>query len=101
MAPRRSKVYFSEEVMQRIADRQLEMGQEAVAARTHALQNCLKQLPQLDRELVERCYTGDYKIKEVARGQGRSAGAVYTALCRIRQVLLSCIERTIAVEARL
>ena len=97
---RRSKIVFSEEVMQRIVDRQMEITQEATAARTEALQSCLKRLPQRDRQLVERCYGGDFKIKEIAADEGRSAGAVYTALCRIRQALLACIERKVAAEAR-
>src|SRR5262245_14658253 len=97
---RRSKIVFSEEVMQRIVDRQTEITQEAAAARAEALQSCLKRLPQRDRQLVERCYGGDFKIKEIAADEGRSAGAVYTALCRIRQALLACIERKVAAEAR-
>ena len=97
---RRSKVLFSAEAMQRITDRQLQITQDEATARTDALQKCLKRLPQLDRELVERCYGGGSKIKDVARHQGRSAGAVYTALGRIRQSLLACIERTLSAEAR-
>jgi RNA polymerase sigma-70 factor, ECF subfamily len=97
---RRSKVLFSDEVMQRIVERQSEITRETTAARTEALQSCLSRLPQVDRQLVEQCYGGDYKIKEIAANEGRSAGAVYTALCRIRQALLACIERTIAAEAR-
>lgn len=97
---RRSKVFFSDEVIQRIVDRQTAMSERAVAARTEALQGCLKRLPRADRELVERCYGADAKIKDIAGNMGRSAGAVYTALCRIRQALLACIERTIAAEAR-
>lgn len=97
---RRSKILFSDEVMQRIVERQSQMTHEAAAQRTEALANCLKRLAQGDRELVERCYGGDFKIKEIAANEGRSAGAVYTALCRIRQALLACIERTIAAEAR-
>src|SRR5262245_22664632 len=53
---RRSKIFFSDEVMQRIVDRQSQVSQEAAAARTDALHSCLKRLAQGDRELVERCY---------------------------------------------
>lgn len=97
---RRSKVVFSEEVMQRIVERHAHVTQAAAAARTDALQLCLKRLPLQDRQLVEKCYGGEFKIKEIAADEGRSAGAVYTALCRIRQALLVCIERRIAAEAR-
>jgi RNA polymerase sigma-70 factor, ECF subfamily len=97
---RRSKILFSDEVMQRIVDRQSQISQDAAEARTEALKSCLKRLPQHDRQLVERCYGGDFKIKEIAADEGRSAGAGYTALCRIRQALLACIERKIAAEGR-
>jgi RNA polymerase sigma-70 factor, ECF subfamily len=97
---RRSKILFSDEVMQRIVDRQSHVSQDSAEARTEALKSCLKRLPQHDRQLVERCYGGDLRIKEIAADEGRSAGAVYTALCRIRQALLACIERKIAAEAR-
>lgn len=97
---RRSKVFFSDEVMQRIVDRQSAMSQQTVVARTEALQGCLKRLPKQDRNLIELCYRDDSKIKDVAESEGRSAGAVYTALCRIRQALLTCIERAIAADSR-
>jgi len=97
---RRSKLVFSEEVMQRIVERQTQITEEAVASRTDALQKCLTRLPSMDRELLEQCYAGDYKIKDIAEQEGRSSGALYTALCRIRQALMTCIERTIASEAR-
>jgi RNA polymerase sigma-70 factor (ECF subfamily) len=97
---RRSKVVFSDAVMDRIADFQSQISDEVVEARKDALHKCLTRLPKLDRLLVEQCYAGDYKIKDVAEHEGRSLGAVYTALCRIRQVLLACIERTVAAEAR-
>src|SRR3990172_11856258 len=63
---RRSKIIFSDEVMQRIVDRQSALTHEAVTARTDALQKCLERLPALDRELVERCYGSEFKIKDVA-----------------------------------
>ena len=97
---RRSKVFFSGEVMQRIIDYQAAMPPKQMVARSEALQGCLRRLPQADRELVELCYGSDARIKDIADRLGRSAGAVYTALCRIRQALLTCIERTLASEAK-
>ncbi len=97
---RRSNIFFSDEVMQRIVDRQCTTPPHVVAARTEALHGCLKRLPKPDRELIEVCYRGDTKIKDVAADEGRSPGAIYTALCRIRQVLLACIKRSIAAESR-
>lgn len=97
---RRSKVFFNEDVMQRIVDYQSAIQPQQVVARTEALQGCLQRLSRPDRELVERCYGSDTKIKDIADSLGRSAGAVYTSLCRIRQALLACIERALSTEAK-
>jgi RNA polymerase sigma-70 factor, ECF subfamily len=97
---RRNIFLLSDEVMQRIADRQVQVSDEDTSARTAALQLCMKKLPDRQRNLVQRCYAGDTKIREIADDDGRSSASVYTALCRIRQGLLSCIERRIAAEAR-
>lgn len=97
---RRSKVLFSDEVMQRIVEYHAAVPAQQVAARSEALQGCLQRLPQSDRTLVEKCYGSEAKIKDIADALGRSAGAIYTSLCRIRQALLTCIERTLASEAK-
>jgi len=64
-----------------------------------ALDACIKKLPQQQRDLIERCYGGGMNINEVAESLGRSATSLYKALNRIRQVLLECIERSLAQEA--
>jgi RNA polymerase sigma-70 factor (ECF subfamily) len=97
---RRSKVLFSDEVMQRIVEYQTAVPVEQVAARSEALQGCLERLPESDRSLVDQCYGSEAKIKDIADALGRSAGAIYTSLCRIRQALLNCIERTLAAETK-
>lgn len=97
---RRSKVYFSDEVMQRIVEYHAALPARQVAARSEALQGCLERLSQSDRTLVEQCYGSEAKIKDIADALGRSAGAVYTSLCRIRQALLNCIERKLSAEAK-
>lgn len=98
---RRSKVCFSDEVMQRLVECHLSSPATAVARRAEALRGCLTKLRQPDRSLLEKCYGSDTPIKEVAAAEGRSAGALYTTLNRIRRVLLACIERTLKAEASL
>lgn len=97
---RRSKVFFSDEVMQRIVEYHAGVPAEQVAARSDALQGCLERLPESDRTLVEQCYGSEAKIKDIADALGRSAGAIYTSLCRIRQALLNCIERRLSAETK-
>lgn len=96
---RRSKVYFSDEVMRRIADKYSSVSTTQVTRRVEALRGCLKKLSKPDLRLLDKCYGADVTIKQVARVEGRSPEAVYTALSRIRKVLLGCIERTLRAEA--
>ncbi|TWT97632.1 ECF RNA polymerase sigma factor SigE [Botrimarina colliarenosi] len=96
---RRSKVCFSDEVMQRIVDHHVTTPAEQVARRNVALRGCLQKIKPDDRSLLEKCYGTSASIKEIARGEGRSAGAVYTALNRIRRALLACIQRSTGAEA--
>ncbi|TWT90267.1 RNA polymerase sigma factor [Pseudobythopirellula maris] len=96
---RRSKVYFSDEVVQRIVDHQTVAPEGQVAQRADALRGCLKKLQATDFKLLEKCYGAESRIKDIARAEGRTAGALYTALSRIRRVLLACIERTLKAEA--
>ncbi|MAT73333.1 MAG: RNA polymerase subunit sigma-70 [Planctomycetaceae bacterium] len=72
-----------------------DVGQEE---RLQALRGCLGKLKASDRKLVERCYASGAAIGEIAAGEGKSAGAVYTALHRIRRSLMECIRRTLAGE---
>ena len=77
---RRSKVFFSDEVIERIIDYQTAAQPRQVMARTEALQGCLKRLPRSDRELVEQCYGSDTKIKDIAESLGRSGCGVHVAV---------------------
>lgn len=64
--------------------------------RLEALRGCLGKLKDDDRQLVQRCYAGDAAIGDIAAEQGKSAGALYAALHRIRRNLMECIRRTLA-----
>jgi RNA polymerase sigma-70 factor (ECF subfamily) len=66
--------------------------------RREALAACLEKLPPADRSLVEVCYTGPGGVKQAAESLGRSAKSVYKALARVRQMLLTCIERKLQAE---
>lgn len=63
-----------------------------------ALRKCLRTLQSDERRLLEQCYMASAKVKDVAAAVGSPAGTVYKTLSRIRQRLLLCIERRLAVE---
>lgn len=73
-------------------------GRERRVARRKALAGCLTKLSDEDRRLVERAYSGEQSIKNLAEAIGRPAGGVYNSLAKIRGALLRCINRTLAQE---
>lgn len=98
---RRSRVRYTDEVLDQVMETQAAVDSEVAAERTAALARCLEGLSAADRELVQTCYGGDFKIREVARRDGRSADAIYSALYRIRKALLKCIEHKVRREVML
>lgn len=61
-----------------------------------ALADCLNKLQQRPRQLVRSCYGGTSTIKDVALRMGRTPNSIYKSLNRIRERLLQCIERALA-----
>lgn len=68
--------------------------------RAEALDLCLQKLSVRDRRLVTRCYAPDRNYAEIAQSEGRTIGAIYQAIDRIRKSLFSCVERSLAMESR-
>tara|TARA_B100000212_G_scaffold335792_2_gene308252 strand:- start:3515 stop:4051 length:537 start_codon:yes stop_codon:yes gene_type:complete len=61
-----------------------------------ALQACLKSLKPADRDLIHHRYFKKTPLKEYAAKMGRSIGGLKVTLHRIRNRLLLCVERRIA-----
>ena len=95
---RRRRKFFSEELLDRITRIQQQEHTKQSTARAEALDKCFERLAEADRQLVESCYASNRTMKEVALEKDRTVAAVYQAMSRIRRVLLSCIERTVARE---
>ena len=64
-----------------------------------ALESCFEKLPDARRDLVITAYTPGTSQKDLARQMGRTEGALYQLLSRIRQELWRCVELTLAKEA--
>lgn len=71
---------------------------ERLEAQRDALENCLGKLPAQQRTLVLKAYTPDVQIRDVAERSGRTVGAFYQWLHRMRMQLLECTQRTIQAE---
>jgi RNA polymerase sigma-70 factor (ECF subfamily) len=65
-----------------------------------ALTGCLQKLPTHQRQLIAARYEPGGSVNELARQSGKSCKAISESLRRIRRVLLDCIERKVAREAR-
>jgi RNA polymerase sigma-70 factor (ECF subfamily) len=61
-----------------------------------AFQQCFDRLSEQDRELVSLRYEPDATVPGIARKVGRTTGAVYKALGRIRNSLIECMERSLS-----
>ncbi len=94
---KRDRHVFGEELIQQLADREAELEVRHVTQR-EALEQCLEKLPPAQRELVLTAYTKGTRMDDLAARRGESAMALYKKLHRIRQALLECVRRTLALE---
>lgn len=91
------RVCFNEKLMQEIADAAAEIS-STNDDRVGALQSCLSQMKERDRELVRLRYFAENSTKQTAQQLGRSADSVYKSLNRIHDSLLWCIRRSLQAE---
>ncbi len=88
---------LSDRNLEAIADR-LASAQDRPGPRREALDGCLNQLSEHERELIRLRYEPGLTTNDVADQVGRSIHAVYKALNRIHARLLECVRRTLAIE---
>jgi RNA polymerase sigma-70 factor (ECF subfamily) len=93
----RSRLVFSDEAIQAIADESASQTSDADSRQT-ALADCLKTLSARKRDLILRCYAEGSTIRGVAGQVGRSAESVYKAVQRIRLALHQCVAQRLAAE---
>ncbi|MBU4271314.1 MAG: sigma-70 family RNA polymerase sigma factor [Planctomycetes bacterium] len=89
---RRDRHCFSDGMMARIAAVRSEKS-EWLDGALAALGVCMDDLDPSERELLALCYESQRSIRQVSEELGRTEGAVYQHLHRIRAKLLECIER--------
>jgi len=63
-----------------------------------ALRNCLNNLPEGQRTLIDSAYAPEVRIDALARQFGMTAMALYKKLHRIRILLTECTQRVLAQE---
>jgi RNA polymerase sigma-70 factor (ECF subfamily) len=93
----RSRVLFSQPVLERLAETAAEQGAALqLDERREALAGCLEKLRPRDRELLASRFAEGATVQSAAAHDGRSVDAVYKALAKIRQALFDCVTRTLA-----
>lgn len=92
---RRSRIYFDQDLMEQLAVDADAMQEELLEARRTALRCCLDKLSKSDRKMIDNRYLHGLGSPQIADILGRSSTSVCNSLSRIRQTLLSCIDRNV------
>jgi RNA polymerase sigma-70 factor (ECF subfamily) len=65
-------------------------------ARLQALEACLQELPESDRELIRQRYAGKARAEELVQRLGTSRRTLFRRLDCIRRLLFACISKRVA-----
>jgi RNA polymerase sigma-70 factor, ECF subfamily len=95
----RERMVFDEQLLADIAVEAQEQSRQA-GEYPSALDDCLAELPELQRRLILERYGPDGSLKQVAESLGRTPTSLAVSLHRVRRALLECVERKIAGGAR-
>ena len=88
----RSPLLFSEDVLDLLADERQAL-EPRLEQRLHALDSCLKKLPETDRELVTYRYDQRRPAEEIMERVGQSRRTLFRNLERVRRLLHECVNR--------
>jgi RNA polymerase sigma-70 factor (ECF subfamily) len=98
---RRSRVIFSDAMLDRVAQSLADRARELRLDERHeAMVRCLEKLHGRDRELLSERFKEGATARSAAERIGLSLDAFYKALARIRRLLDECVTRTLASEGR-
>lgn len=91
----RSRMIYSEDVIELLSDSYEQISDELVARR-QAFRSCLSKVHAEDRVLLDRRYGDCFTVKALALETGRTAKSIYRRLDRIRDAIAACVDREIA-----
>jgi RNA polymerase sigma-70 factor (ECF subfamily) len=93
----RDRLVFDDGLLAAIAN-DVDKIADTVDARREALSQCLRALPEPQRQLLEMRYSIDYSVPKMAAALGRPEGSIRQTLYRIRQSLMACVESRLSIE---
>jgi RNA polymerase sigma-70 factor (ECF subfamily) len=93
----RDRLIFCEEILQALAESR-ETQAVLLSKQRAALSHCVTKLNSADRALLERRYNDAATIAALAEDVGRTVKSLYRRLDRIREALVRCVDRQLALE---
>lgn len=97
---RRQRVYFSDEVMERITRNIPSANASKDDDRLSAVWECVKTLSDARRNLLRLVCSGHKRLKDIARELGQTPTATRVALLRTRRTLFECVQKRLRNESR-
>lgn len=91
----RDRLVLVDDVAEMIASESLDQ-EHLFEQQRVALQCCLDKLSSKNRQLLLDSYRPESRVNQVAEASGRSIGAFYQWLHRMRRILLDCVQRELA-----
>lgn len=92
----RTRVFFSEAVMEKVADSFLAGSDQEADERTEALAGCLAKLSDDQQTLLRQRYADGTSVKQLAQQENKTEAALSMVLTRLRKSLLKCIQTQMA-----
>lgn len=92
----RTRVFFSESVMEKVADSFMAGTDQEADERTEALVGCLRRLSDEQQSLLRQRYADGTSVKKLAAQTNKTEAAVSMVLTRLRKSLLKCIQTQMA-----
>ena len=94
----RKHVFFSDVVMEKVANSYRAIDEERSSERLQAMIDCVKRLPEKHQHILRLHYGENAPISQIAQWQGKSRAAVSMILSRLRRSLFECINSRLAVR---
>ncbi len=92
----RTRVFFSDSVMEKVAECYQQLGNDESDSRLDALVTCLKQMSEKNQQLLRLRYSESKPIRDLAELDNKSVAAITMVLVRLRKSLLRCIKSQLA-----
>jgi RNA polymerase sigma-70 factor (ECF subfamily) len=84
---------FSDQLMAMIGGHLETLAEQTADQRREALHDCIRQLDERRRRLIEMRYSRGLSVNQIAESLGKSVAAVKGSLHRVRKALEQCANR--------